>query len=75
MDAAHGAFTHGLRLTATIGCVLMILVAVFAASMLRRLQAAGPDTKQQSEEAFSAAAAPLSGAQAAEKVGRGATPS
>ena len=47
LDAAHAAFTHGLRLTAMIGCVLMIAVAVFAASMLRRLQAAGPDSKQQ----------------------------
>lgn len=49
VDAAHAAFTHGLRLTATIGCVLMIAVAVFAASMLRRLKPAGPDTKQQSD--------------------------
>ncbi len=47
IDAANAAFTHGLRLTAMIGCVLMIAVAVFAASMLRRLQAAGPDSKQQ----------------------------
>lgn len=49
VDAAHAAFTQGLRLTATIGCVLMIAAAVFAASMLRSLQPAGPDTKQQSD--------------------------
>jgi MFS transporter, DHA2 family, multidrug resistance protein len=49
VDAAHAAFTQGVRLTATIGCVLMIAVAVFAARMLRRLQAAGSDGKGQSD--------------------------
>ncbi len=46
VDVAHAAFTHGLRLSATIGCVLMIAVAVFAASLLRRLQPAGLGSTQ-----------------------------
>ena len=49
VDAAHAAFTQGVRLTAAIGCVLMIAVAVFAARMLRRLPAAASDGKGQSD--------------------------